>query len=168
MKKLNILTYMIFALTLTSLLGGVSISKAEEPNGRLTGTYAVSSIKTCYWVDTNVNTIHLQGEYTFNGDGTGWAEITALGIPPSQMKFDGDLSYNVNDNYFTIYIPELYIDNTAILKIEDIFQEGWIGRGSQTLVISNTDGNIETVYTPGGPTTRQCGVTGTAVKVSKD
>ena len=174
MKKLNILTYIIFALTLTCFLGGVSIAKAEEPNGKLTGTYAVSSIKTCYWANSNVSTIHLQGEYTFNGDGTGWAEVTALAksisqpTPPNQKKFDGEFSYNVNDNYFTIYDLDFYIDDTAILVIEDIFQEGWIGRGSQTLVISNTDGNTETVYTPGGPTTRQCGLTGTAIKVSKD
>jgi len=184
MKKLNILTYIAFALSVAVLLSGVSSSEAEELNQRLTGTYSISVVKTCYWDNGILNSIHLQGEFTFDGNGNGWAEIYAFGVNifhpnPSnipgdlnQKVFDGIFTYTVGSNQYFIIDPlNLYVPDTNNLVVENVSFEGWIGRGSQTLIISNTEGNIETVYNgnfPSGKMDRNCGGTGSAVKVSKE
>lgn len=132
MKKLNILTYMIFALTLTCLLGGVSNSKAEDLNSRLIGTYAVNTVITCnYITQARTQTIHLQGLYTFYGDGSGDSEVTSLGInnyppfpPTGSLLLEGSFTYTVySDDYFTI---EQGLSGSGV-TITDIEQEGWIG-----------------------------------------
>jgi len=162
---------MIFTFIMWALLSGVHNSKAEELNKKLKGTYAVTSVITCQANDQgNIATFHLQGLFTFYGNGTGEAEeITVLVVssalyPPSpyQVFLTGDFSYTVdNKDYFTIDDLDLYVDGDLV--IEDIMQEGWIGHGSQTLILSDTHLNDETA--PAG--LRKCGRTGTAVKISK-
>lgn len=172
MKKISILTCMIFTFIVSVLLSGVQNLKADGLNKKLNGTYAVTSVITC---KTNaqeyIATFHFQGLFTFYGDGNGEAEeITVLVMsyapsPPSPylVFLTGAFSYTVESNdYFTIDDLDLY--RNGALVVEDIIQEGWIGHGSQTLILSDTYLNDETA--PSG--SRKCGRTGTAVKISKN
>ena len=172
---------MTFTLIVSVLLSGVSNSNAEGFNERLHGTYAVNTTITCNYpsgpTNDNTNTIHNHGLLTFYGDGFGVSNITALSVnhnprndilskPP--IVFSGNFTYTVeSDDYFTI---NQNLSAPAV-TISGVAQEGWIGRGGHTLVISDTELNVETltITTPGGQITktRTCGRTGTAIKVSK-
>ena len=177
MKILSILTCMIFTFIVSVLLSGVQNSIADELNEKLNGTYAVTSVITCQATGQGaISIFHFQGLFTFNGDGTGEAEeITVLVVstapsPPSPypVSMTGQFTYTVwSNDYFTIDDLVLF-NNAAPVTIEDIIQDGWLGHGGQTLIISDTYPNVENVYLDEEPfATRTCGRTGTAVKISK-
>lgn len=159
-------------------LGFVATAMAGEYHSRLKGTYALNTVASCTQASGYTLTIHLQGQLTFNGDGTGESGGIALvtqhnpaitgSDPPSLKSVSGSFTYSVeSDNYFTLDSNNFTVN--GIVTIIGIAQEGWIGHGAQTLLISDTDLNVETLYRPNGSiiTTRTCGRTGTAVKLPK-
>jgi len=169
MKRLRILTGLTFTFIVSVLLIGISNTKAEGLNRKLQGTYAINTVLTCS-MPWGTRTIHLQGQYTFDGNGSGDAQVTALAInhenyptpptPQSRQELSGSFTYTVfKDGYFEIDQPSLYSNDVIITGIQ---QEGWIGRGGQILVISDTDVNVETVNES---IPRICGRTGTGVKL---
>ena len=178
MKKLNIQICIAFVFSIAVLLSGVSNSTAEGLNGKLTGTYAVSRVGTCINNASEFTaTAHYQGLLTFDGDGFGVSEGMALAInhnpgltpmgPPGVRVVSGSFTYNVeNNNYFTI-AQNLLINETA--TVSGIIQEGWIGHGAQTLLITDTDTNVEEISVGGSVVrTRTCGRSGTAVKIQSN
>jgi len=174
MKKLSILTYIAFALSVAILLVGVANTNAEETNERLKGTYALNLVGTCTLASGYTQTIHLQGQLVFNGDGTGESSLIALitnhnpaitgEVYPVVRDLTGNFTYSVwSDDYFTTD-SNLTVVGTPV-TISGIMQEGRIGHGAQTLLISDTDTNIETLWVGGSVlTTRTCGRNSTAVK----
>jgi hypothetical protein len=178
MKKLNILICIAFALSVVVLLFGVSNSTAEGINGKLTGTYAVSTVITCTSDNELTFTAHYQGLLTFYGDGFGVSEgmglainhnpaVTGTGLAGVRVV-SGSFTYNVeNNNYFTI--AENWSVVGAPVTIGGIMQEGRIGHGAQTLLITDTDTNVEEISRDGSVVrTRTCGRSGTAVKIQSD
>ena len=123
----------------------------------------------------------ISGNATFNGDGTGTLESDGLSIrnitSPSQggtgphFNFTGpgtcDFNYTVNsDNSFEVVISSCSSSNGS--SSSGTVVQGQIGRGGQTLIISDPDSNVETITTGSGSTVRRiCNRSGVAVKVKK-
>jgi hypothetical protein len=79
----------------------------------------------------------------------------------------GRFSYTVDQDNSFIMLQNLTVDNGV--SVSGIVQRGWIGHGGKTLVISDVDDNEEEVTTSTGSSfLRECGRSGTAIKVSKD
>lgn len=175
MKKICILACMVFTFSVSFLLSGMQSSKAEELNAKLRGTYAYSGIGTCTQANGNTLTLHLQGQLIFNGDGTGTSSLIVHIInhnpsitgtdPPVVRDLSGDFTYNVESNDYFTFSSSLTVVGIPV-TISGIAQDGMIGHGAQTLLLSDTDTNVETLYYDGSIyTTRTCGRNGSAVKV---
>jgi hypothetical protein len=126
----------------------------------------------------------MQGQVTFYGDGNGDLDATMLLVnhnatnigtyPLSYNDVSGGFAYSIESaNYF-----KMYQDVTSVriagpggpgftLTVNDIVQEGWIGHGGQTLVLGDTDINVENLAKADGTFlgTRSCGRSGTANKI---
>ena len=177
MKKISILTCIAFALSVAILLGGVANTNAEALNGKLKGTYAFSAIVTCYGTPGLTRTTHLQGEYVFYGDGNGESSFTALAINhnfgetgarlPYVIDLVGSFTYDVESNDYFVLDSNLTIVGQPV-TISGIMLEGRIGHGAQTLLLSDTATNVETIHLNGSSLPRTCGRNITAVKIHSD
>ncbi len=122
----------------------------------------------------------ISGNMTFNGDGTGSMEheghwvrnvtSAAQGGTSPQFNMTGqgtcDFNYTVNpDNSFDL-VTTSCISPTATTSGAAI--QGQIARGGQSLILYDTDSNVETI-TPnsGGIIRRICNRSGSAIKVKK-
>ena len=160
---------MIFTLIGANLLSGVQNSRAEENEAKLNGTYAFNATMLCSVGGSGPGpTLHLQGLLTFDGAGNGESAYVSL-VLPNEYEVSGSFTYSVDEyNYFTI-VQELSLEVSPgnFMTIENAVDEGWIGHGGQTLVISSNS-NAELVTMPDSSEYgRWCVRSGTANKVSK-
>ena len=182
MKKISILTCIAFALSVAILLGGVANTNAEALNEKLKGTYAFSAIVTCSGLapatDGLTATVHLQGQYVFYGDGNGESSFTSLTMnhnfgdtgaqPPNVVDVFGSFTYDVESNDYFVLDSNITLVGVPV-TISGIMLEGRIGHGAQTLLLSDTATNVETIYRNGSfLATRTCGRKVTAVKIHRD
>lgn len=129
----------------------------------------------------NTRTNVVSGNLTFNGDGTGTNEFEGLSVrnvtsaaqggTSPQFSFTGprtcDFDYTVNpDNSFEIVIGACS-SSTGSTRTGQVVQ-GQMSRGRQSLVMYDTDSNVETTVTSSGSVIRSiCNRSGVAVKVKK-
>ncbi len=114
---------------------------------------------------------------TYNGDGTGTLIYTNLQIvntliSVTQSQTTCDITYTVNpDNSYT---EDLKCSGTVLagssagvtFTITGIGRQGQIGRGGQTLLITDIETNVETLTVPGPVTLKRiCARSGAAIRV---
>ena len=183
-------------ITILSLLTFTGISVAEDfdidKNSILKGSYFVSGNQYCVVAfgegfDGNLrlpdggatNYLSIQGEYIFNGDGTGsgflnWLVIDNNGLGPNQRPLnfgtvEMDFTYIVNmDRTF-----ELIQDETTVTKYYgdpqtvDGFgtRTGAIAAGQKTFTLTDTNPTIETIHRGSLHIERICSRTGIGIKI---
>ena len=114
---------------------------------------------------------------TYNGDGTGTLIYTILQINNTfisvgQSQTNCDITYAVNpDNSYT---EDLICSGTTLagpsasqtFMLNGIGHQGQIGRGGQTLLITDIETNVETLTVPGPVTVKRiCARSGHAIRV---
>ena len=172
MKKIT--TWFTFVLSMAVLLSFVTNANAEGFNEKLKGTYAFSGIVTCSGTAGLTSTRYVQGQYIFYGDGNGESSLTALrinhnpaitgGDPPDVLDLVGSFTYDVESNDYFVLGSNLTVVGRPV-TIGGIMLEGRIGHGAQTLLLSDTATNVETVHLNGSSLPRTCGRNITAVKI---
>jgi len=181
-------------ITILSLLTftGIAVAENFDRNSILKGSYLVSSNSYCVMPygpgfnpdltlpnggDTSLRV--RQGEYIFNGDGTGsrfinWMVIVNNALNPGQRPLnygtaEGDFTYTVNmDRTFEITPSVVTVKKEygADQTIDGFgTRTGAIAAGQKTFTIADTDPTIETMHRGTMDIERICIGTGIGIKI---
>jgi hypothetical protein len=181
-------------ITILSLLTftGIAVAEDFDRNSILKGSYLVSSkiyCVTAYGPGFNpdltlpnggaTSSMVTQGEFIFNGDGTGsrfqnWLVIVNNGLNPGQRPLnygtsEADFTYTVNrDGTFEMTSGEstVFKEFGAPQTIDDFgTSTGAIERGHKTFTITDTNPTIETIHRGVKNIQRICHKTGIGIKI---
>jgi len=169
----------LMLLVALPLLGG-SVVRADDDEGDtrslnrlLDGDYAFTFSRTCIVRDLSgaligTNTAALRGIRRYDGKGEGDVvdgRIIQIS-PPSGLGvgvFTCDITYQVNPDMTT---REEVKCTTPTSTITGIVYEGQMSADLETILLTDTDDNVEDISTDGGGATRKCGRSGTIIKLA--
>jgi hypothetical protein len=182
-------------ITVSSLLTftGIAVAKDfdNDKNSILKGTYIVSSNNYCVVAFGEgfagnlrlpdggaTSSMVTQGEYIFNGDGTGssfinWLVIVNNALNPGQRPLnygtsESDFTYTVNKDRTFEITPGVVTVNREFGGYQTISglgtTTGAIAAGQKTFTIADTNPNIETIHR-GVDIERICNRSGIGIKI---
>jgi len=184
------------AIITVSLLTFTGIAVAEDfdndKNSILKGSYLVSGNQYCVVANADgfdenlilisggsTNSMAIEGEYIFNGDGTGssfqnWQTIYNNSLNPGQRPLnygtvEADFTYTVNmDGTFEMTAAEATVTGHYGLQATiDGYgtMTGVIASGQKTFTYTDVNPNIETIHTASGDRERICHRTKIGIKI---